>query len=68
MSEAVSREGMAGEHESHLGKFEWNKNEKLKVSVMVQGTTSEAAWGISQGGFGVIESERTKGGLGRGST
>ena len=33
---------------------------------MVQGTTSEAAWGISQGGFGVIASEKDQGWFGKG--
>ena len=45
-----------------------DETEQLKVSVMVQGTTSEAAWGISQGGFGVIASENDQGGLEREST
>ena len=34
---------------------------------MVQGTTSVAAWGICQGGFGVIASENDQGWFGKGS-
>jgi len=68
MSEVTESEAMVDEHERHLGKSEWNEDAQLKVSLMVQGTTSEAAWGVAQGGFGVIASEKAKGGLGRGST
>ena len=45
-----------------------DETEQLKVSVMVQGTTNEAAWEICQGGFGVIASENDQGGLEREST
>ena len=34
--------------------------------MMVQGTMSAAAWGISQGGFGVIVSETDQGWYGKG--
>ena len=66
MSEFTAREAMVDEHERHLGKFEWNEDAQLKVSLMVQGTTSEAAWGISQSGFGVIASEKDQGWFGKG--
>ena len=35
--------------------------------MMAQGTMSIAAWGISQGGFGVIASEDDQGWFGKGS-
>ena len=47
---------IVAEHEKHLAKFEWNASEQLKVSLMVQGTTTEAGWSIAQGGYGVIAS------------
>ena len=31
-------------------------NESLKVGLMAQGTSSEAAWSIAQGGFGIAAS------------
>jgi len=66
MAEAKAREGMIEAHETHLGKFDWNSSEKLKVSLMVQGTTAEAAWRIAQGGFGVYASENDQGWFGKG--
>jgi len=57
---------MVADHEGHLSKFEWNSSEQLKVSVMVQGTTTEAGWSIAQGGFGVIASVNDQGWFGKG--
>jgi len=57
---------MVAEHEGHLSKFEWNTSEQLKVSLMVQGTTTEAGWSIAQGGFGVVASEGDPGWYGKG--
>jgi len=51
MEEASARADMVTEHEAHLSRFEWNTGEQLKVSLMVQGTTTEAGWSIAQGGF-----------------
>jgi len=61
-----SRAAMVTEHEGHLSKFEWNTSEQLKVSLMVQGTTTEAGWSIAQGGFGVVASENDQGWFGKG--
>jgi len=66
MSEPRTREDMVEAHETHLSKFDWNNIEKLKVSLMVQGTTTEAAMSIAQGGFGVIASENDQGWFGKG--
>jgi len=33
---------------------------------MAQGTTSQAAWSIAQGGFGIIASENDQGWFGKG--
>jgi len=51
MGDASARADMVAEHELHLSKFEWNTGEQLKVSMMVQGTTTEAGWSIAQGGI-----------------
>jgi len=36
--------------------FPKKKKTKLKVGLMAQGTSVEAAWGIAQGGFGIAAS------------
>ena len=66
MEEANARADMVAEHERHLSKFEWNAAEQLKVSLLVQGTTTEAGWSIAQGGFGVVSSEDDPGWYGKG--
>jgi len=66
MEEANARADMVAEHERHLSKFEWNGSEQFKVSLMVQGTTTEAGWSIAQGGFGVVAREGDQGWYGRG--
>jgi len=66
MGDASARADMVAEHEGHLSKFEWNTSEQLKVSLMVQGTTSEAGWSIAQRGFGVVSSEDDPGWYGKG--
>jgi len=66
LDKAGMRAEMVSEHEKHLTKFEWNSTEQLKVSLMVQGTTTEAAWSIAQGGFGVVAKEGDQGWYGRG--
>jgi len=45
--------------ETHHSRFSWNTTEDaslVKVCLMAQGTTSETAWKIAQGGFGVVAS------------
>jgi len=66
MEKASARADMFAEHEMHLSKFEWNTSEQMKVSLMVQGTTTEAGWSIAQGGFGVVASEKDQGFYGKG--
>jgi len=66
MEEASARAAMITEHEGHLSKFEWNSTEQLKVSLMIQGTTTDAGWSIAQGGFGVVSSEDDPGWYGKG--
>jgi len=63
---AKTRTSFDAGHEKHLGKFEWNASEQLKVSLMVQGTTTEAGWSIAQGGYGVIASVNDQGWFGKG--
>jgi len=60
------RADFVAEHEKHLAKFDWNTTEQLKVSLMVQGTTTEAGWSIARGGFGVVSSIGDYGWFGRG--
>ena len=43
--------------------FEINQT---KVSVMAQGTSKEASWGIAEGGFGVVASANDQGWFGKG--
>lgn len=62
---SVRAEGVAL-HTQHSAKFAWNSGELLPVSLMTQGTTSEAAWSIAQGGFGVVATEKDQGWYGRG--
>jgi len=66
MDNPTLRSEIIAEHEKHLGKFEWNASEQLKVSLMVQGTTTEAGWSIAQGGYGVIASVNDQGWFGKG--
>ena len=45
--------------ETHYSRFSWNTTEDptlIKVCLMAQGTASETAWKIAQGGFGVVAS------------
>ena len=46
--------------ETHHSRFEWNNeggsSSSVKVCLMGQGTNSETAWKIAQGGFGVVSS------------
>jgi len=57
MEMAEVRAEMLAKHAEHLAKYEWNDTEPMKVSVMLQGTTPEAARSIAQGGFGVARKE-----------
>jgi len=66
LEKAGARTDIVAEHEEHLSKFEWNAAEQLKVSLMVQGTTTEAGWSIAQSGFGVVAREGDQGWYGRG--
>jgi len=66
MEEASARADFVAEHEGHLSKFEWNATEHLPISLMVQGTTTEAGWSIAQGGFGVLASVGDPGWYGKG--
>ena len=66
MDNPTLRSEIVAEHEKHLAKFEWNASEQLKVSLMVQGTTTEAGWSIAQGGYGVIASVNDQGWFGKG--
>ena len=66
MAKAIERADIISESEKHLSKFEWNTGEKPEVSLMVQGTTTEAGWSIAQGGFGVIANATDQGWYGKG--
>jgi len=59
VKKAQARAETLGILEAHHSRFSWNVTEDstlVKVCLMAQGTASDTAWKIAQGGFGVVAS------------